>query len=81
MIENKGIEAKIPTGNIQTLRSGESGKCWSPPVTAPKAIASPTERRIFLRVFSVFFSRIVPIVKHNTPKIAVSIWRVPEKNP
>ncbi len=50
-------------------------------MTAPNAIASPTERRIFLSVFSVLCSRSVPMTNTITQNIAVSIWRVPEKNP
>lgn len=76
-----GRESMTPRGKIQTLRSGESGKCWSPPVAAPNAIASPTERSIFLSVFFVSFSRRVPMTKTIIQNIAVRICLVPLKNP
>jgi len=71
----------IPRGKIQTLRSGESGKCCSPPVTAPKAIASQTERKIFFRELFVSFSRRVHMTNIIIQNTAVNICLVPLKNP
>lgn len=65
---------------MRTLRSGESGKCWSPPVTEPIPTASIAPASIVFHVFVVSSSKRVHRVKHTMPKAPVNNERVPEKN-
>ena len=71
------------TGIIQTLLSGESGKCWNPPVTDPIAIARIAQTKIIFQefCFSDHSSRSDQITKNITPSTHVMSDRVPEKNP
>ena len=81
MLAKKNTDTTYHTGMIQILRSGESGKCWSPPVTDPIPTASMAPASRVLQVLFVSSSIIVPIMKHTIPNIPVTRERVPEKNP
>ena len=74
------IETRKPSGVIQRERSGESGKCWRPPVREPIPTARIAPAIIVFDVFVVSSSRSVPIVKATTHTIPVNNERVPEKN-
>jgi hypothetical protein len=71
------------SGTIQRLLSGESGKCWSPPVRAQIATARIEENTIVLKYsFSqVFCSMRVHTIKNPIPTREVIICLSPEKNP
>ena len=73
-------EITYPIGIISTLRSGESGKCWRPPVTEPIPTARIAPAIIVFHVFVVSSSRRVHTMKQKIPKAPVISERVPEKN-
>jgi hypothetical protein len=77
------IEIMYHTGIIQRDRSGESGKCWNPPVTAPIPMASIAPERMTFHEFfsSLHSSRRDPMMKNIIPAIPVAICLHPEKNP
>ncbi len=72
-----------PVGIIHTLRSGESGKCCNPPVTAPIETENRLPRRIIFQASLHWTpsSKRDPIAKHIIPIIPVKMARVSEKNP
>ena len=79
----KKSDIRYPIGIIHTLRSGESGKCWRPPVTAPIPTERSVQAIIIFQECLIFIhsSKNDPARKKNTPSTPVKIARPSEKNP